>query len=425
MAKQTPTNATQTVSAAPDSAKPLHIFKAGRHTAMSGARLAFSESDLAASAAAYDPALHEAPLVIGHPKHDMPAYGWVKAVAFSDGDDGHDAGMYATPAQVNADFADMVAAGAFKKISASFYPPNAPSNPVPGVYYLRHVGFLGAQPPAIKGLAQVEFADNNEYVTFSEWDDVTNASLWRGLRDWFIGKFGQDEADRVIPGYQVTSLEQGAQQELAQELDQQRTQSASEVTAPAFSEAAGAAPTPTVPAAASAAPADQSAQPGQTTTPNLEDIVTPEEKAALEAENQQLRAELAANKATQAHAANVAFAEGLVSQGRLLPAYTGVIAATLDHFATQEAVVEFGEGDAKGPLVDQLKAMLSAAPKVVEFGEHATQANAAAQGDHQADDDAQFAESADPARLAQHKAIKAHAAQHKVDYATAARAVIR
>lgn len=419
MAKQTPTTAPLTAQGKPESAKPLHIFKAGRHTAMSGARLAFSESDLAASAAAYDPALHEAPLVIGHPKHDMPAYGWVKAVSFSDGDEFQDASLFAVPAQVNADFADMVAAGAFKKISASFYPPNAPSNPVPGVYYLRHVGFLGAQPPAIKGLAQVAFADNNDYVTFSEWDDVTNAGLWRGLRDWVIGKFGQEEADKALPGYQVASLEQGAQQEVAEA----RARAMSEPSPlPAFSEPV-AAPTPAV--AAAAAPVEQSAQSGQpTTTPTLEDIVTPEEKAALEAENQKLRAELAANKATQAHAANVAFAEGLVQQGRLLPTYTGVIAATLDHFTTQEAVVEFGEGDAKGPLVDQLKAMLSAAPKVVEFGEHATQASAAQPGE-QADDDIQFGENTDPARLAQHKAIKAHAAQHKVDYATAARAVIR
>lgn len=384
---------------------------------MSGARLAFSESDLAASAAAYDPALHEAPLVIGHPKHDMPAYGWVKAVSFSDGDIDHDAGMYATPAQVNADFADMVAAGAFKKISASFYPPNAPSNPVPGVYYLRHVGFLGAQPPAIKGLAQVAFADGDDCITFSEWDDVTNAGLWRGLRDWVIGKFGQDEADKALPGYQVADLERGAQQELAEE----RAKAVAEITPPAFSEAT----TPTAAAAAPAAPADQSAQPGQATTnPLLEDIVTPEEKAALAEENARLRAQLAANKATQVHAAHLAFAEGLVTQGRMLPAHTGLIAATLDHFAAQEAVVEFGEGEAKAPLVDQLKAMFTAAPKLVEFGEHATQA-AAAQAGTQADDDIQFGENTDPARLAQHKAIKAHAAQHKVDYATAARAVIR
>lgn len=131
----------------------LHIFKPGRHTAMNGQALAFSEADLAATCAAYDPAKHEAPLVVGHPAHDIPAYGWVKALAFNEG------GIDATPAQVNSDFADMVAAGAFKKISAAFYAPDAPQNPVPGVYYLRHVGFLGAQPPAVKGLRSPAFAD--------------------------------------------------------------------------------------------------------------------------------------------------------------------------------------------------------------------------------------------------------------------------
>ncbi len=51
----------------------------------------------------------------------------------------------------------MVKAGRFKSRSASFYHPDNPNNPKPGVYYLRHVGFLGAQPPAVKGLKAVEF----------------------------------------------------------------------------------------------------------------------------------------------------------------------------------------------------------------------------------------------------------------------------
>lgn len=46
--------------------QPLHIFKPGRQTAMSGVTLDFCDSDLAASARAYDPAKHEAPIVIGH-----------------------------------------------------------------------------------------------------------------------------------------------------------------------------------------------------------------------------------------------------------------------------------------------------------------------------------------------------------------------
>lgn len=65
--------------------KPLQIFKPGRHTAMNGSALDFSESDLAASAAAYDPAKHEAPIVVGHPKTDGPAYGWVKQLNFAEG----------------------------------------------------------------------------------------------------------------------------------------------------------------------------------------------------------------------------------------------------------------------------------------------------------------------------------------------------
>ena len=144
--------------------KPLHIFKPGRQTAMSGVTLEFSESDLEASARAYDPAKHEAPIVVGHPKHDAPAYGWVKSLAA-----GAD-GLNAEPHQVDANFAELVAAGRYKKISASFYLPDAPNNPVPGVYYLRHVGFLGAQPPAVKGLKQAEFADAEDgIVEFGDW----------------------------------------------------------------------------------------------------------------------------------------------------------------------------------------------------------------------------------------------------------------
>ena len=59
-------------------------------------------------------------------------------------------------------FTDWVAAGRYKKRSASFYTADHPSNPTPGKPYLRHVGFLGAQPPAVKGLA--DFAGTDEPV---------------------------------------------------------------------------------------------------------------------------------------------------------------------------------------------------------------------------------------------------------------------
>lgn len=149
--------------------------------------------------------------------------------------------------------------------------------------------------------------------------------------------------------------------------------------------------------------------------------MTPEEKAALEAENTRLKAELAANKAAQLHAANVAFCDG---QPGVLPAWRAVAVATLDHLDAQPAPVEFGEGEAKAPLAEQLKAMFAALPPAVTFGEHATTERAAGATAGTAEDDALFAD-ADPERLAQHRAIKAHMAEHKTDYATAARAVVR
>ncbi|GAB7082293.1 hypothetical protein [Megalodesulfovibrio paquesii] len=146
---------------APHQAPPrtLIIFRSGTHVAMDGQELHFSDADLTATAAAYDPAKHEAPLVIGHPATDAPAYGWVQGLTVRPSPSGLE--LVATLDQVAPEFAEAVRAGRFKKISASFYPPAAKSNPVPGVYSLRHLGVLGAQPPAIKGLPSANFAQGD------------------------------------------------------------------------------------------------------------------------------------------------------------------------------------------------------------------------------------------------------------------------
>lgn len=371
--------------------KTLHIFKPGRQTAMNGLTLEFSESDLAASAAAYDPAKHEAPIVIGHPKHDAPAYGWVKSLATADD------GLQAEPHQVDAAFAELVEAGRYKKISASFYLPDAPNNPVPGVYYLRHVGFLGAQPPAVKGLKAAEFADAEDgVVEFGDWGMESNATLWRRMREWLLAKFGQETADQVIPDWQIETIREAARQDD----DAPRVAFADPENAPA------------------------GASPAKPTTE--ENHVTPEQAAALEAENAQLKQQLAtaeADRQKQAaakrHADNVAYAEQLIGDGKLAPKHKDAVVAFLD-FSEADTTLEFGEGDTKQPLATAFKSFLGDLPKVVEFGEQATKDKAAGnQGGS-----AEFGE-ADPERLKQHQAICSYMTEHKVDYATAARAVIK
>lgn len=141
---------------------PIEIFRPGTFTDVKGYTLSFSAADLAATAAAYDPAKGEAPLVVGHPQVDAPAYGWVKGVQFANGS------LTVDPDQVDPSFAAAVAEGRFKKVSPSFYSPTAPDNPVKGVWYLRHVGFLGAAVPAVTGLKPVSFAGGGDDVATLE-----------------------------------------------------------------------------------------------------------------------------------------------------------------------------------------------------------------------------------------------------------------
>ena len=155
--------------------KSLHIFKPGRWTTIAGEAIEFSEADLAASARAYNPKLHKAPIVVGHPKSDDPAVGWAKSLT------ANERGLYITPEKVNPAFAESVQAGSYGTISAKFYRPTDAGNPVPGVWYLRHVGFLGAQPPSVKGLEAPEFAEDDggvcfqEGVEFGEWFPSDNS----------------------------------------------------------------------------------------------------------------------------------------------------------------------------------------------------------------------------------------------------------
>ncbi|NYT80885.1 peptidase [Alcaligenaceae bacterium] len=319
--------------------KSVHIFQPGTHTAMSGQSVVFGESDLAASVAAYDPSLHEAPVVVGHPRHDAPAYGWVQSLA-TDGQ-----GMHAQLHQVDAAFAEMVGAGRFKKVSASFYQPDAPGNPKPGVYYLRHVGFLGAQPPSIKGLRPVEFSEAEEgVIEFADMGLEIGSGLWRRMREWLIAQFGQDTADRVVPGWEIDSLADAAR--ASREAPQSAAAPEGGV---AFTEH----------------------------QPNKQEMsVSEKERAqALEVENARLKEKLEQEeqrKRADAHAANVQFAEGLVAAG-MKPAHLDVVVAALDFSeANPDAPLEFGEGAAKQPLSAALRAVFSELSGAVSFSEQAT-----------------------------------------------------
>jgi hypothetical protein len=342
---------------------------------MAGATVEFSAAELEASAKAYDPSKHEAPIVIGHPAADAPAYGWVKTLAFAEG------GMQAGPDQLDPAFAEAVGRGSYKKVSASFYAPNSSANPVPGVYYLRHVGFLGAQPPAVKGLRQVEFAGTAEdsvTIEFGETDSMFSRAL-RSLRDFFIGEFGQDKADKALPPWIVDSAQETAAQQDAALSPGFSEGSEDASTVSTVSPASEATPevAPVVPTqAATQPPAEPLApvEPPVVTEPPVTPPVEPDPRVKQlderEAALKKREAELAEKELKAKHGGHAAFLESIVAQGRPLPCPASTIVNFMRLLDGETAdVVSFGEGEERSAL-DLFKAeLLSKLPKTVEFSE--------------------------------------------------------
>jgi hypothetical protein len=122
----------------------IEAFKTGTHTDNQGQTKTVTIADLDHMVEKYDPIKNGAPIVIGHPQSNAPAYGWVEALKRI-GETLYFKAWYVTP-----EFTEMVKAGLFKKRSVSLYPDGT----------LKHIGFFGAMPPAIRGMKDIaDFSD--------------------------------------------------------------------------------------------------------------------------------------------------------------------------------------------------------------------------------------------------------------------------
>lgn len=347
----------------------LPILPAGRHNALDGRAVEFTEAILQEILETYDPALHEAPLVIGHPKNNSPSYGWAKSLAVRDGM------LYAEPHQVVPEFAEAANRKMYKKRSASVYLPDSPGNPVPGKHYLRHIGFLGGMPPAIKGIpdAAMDFAEQDGAlaVEFSEMPYALSAvaEILRRIRDHFIEREGVESADLIIPSWQLQSLDHSAQADHSPVASFSEEQPTSEAPTPKGDEGAAASAAATSePGSNNPAAADADA------VANQESAMAEKEREEQLAERERKVAEhetrIAQTKADEQRKEVAEFAEGLVKAGKLLPRQkAGVVELLLNLPA--EGPLEFSEGDQaiSKPADTVLRELLKDLPKQVDFSE--------------------------------------------------------
>jgi hypothetical protein len=320
----------------------IEIFKAGRHVPMAGRPIEFGEREIEEIVGSYDPALHEAPVVIGHPTHNGPAYGWVKGLARSAA-----GSVEARVDQLEPNFTELVRAGRYKKISISLYRPDSPQNPTPGRWYLRHVGFLGASPPAVKGLAQVELAEDEAGVV--ELAELDASSFLGALRRLLAEHIGEDEVAAALGTSSVP-----AEEEEFAELDAKALLGAlRKVLAEHIGEdeVAAALGTP--------------AQAEPETEPTPADMAERKRLGELRRRERELEAREAAARRRE----HEVFLDGLIRDGRPLPCKRELLVGFLELLERPAATVSFGEGERRSAAVLFREEVLARLPKRVVFGE--------------------------------------------------------
>jgi hypothetical protein len=312
----------------------IEVFRPGTFKPMSGDPITYSAAELRAIADAYDPETAPAPVVVGHPDTDAPAFGWVDRFEY----DPQAERLFANLHEIEPQFAGLVKEGRFKKVSMAFFAPGQPHNPTPGAWYPKHVGFLGAAAPAVSGLKNAKFAAS-EAVTFTAaFGDQTarqTASILRKMREFFIDLYGLEDADKALPSWNIEWLD-----ELASDPP----------PVPAYSEGGDPPAIPLTPQK-------------ETTAVTQPDPAF----AAREADIARREQDLAKREADAARADNIAFAEGLVQEGKLLPVLKDKVVALLDGLPSGEAV-SFSEGAEKLTPAAAVREILAAQPKVIEFG---------------------------------------------------------
>jgi hypothetical protein len=284
----------------------FEIFRAGDYS--KAGKGVITPDDLKRVVRNYDPTYHEAPETLGHRSDDQPAYGWLDGLMV-DGDK-----LLARERQVDPKFDEARKAGKFKKRSAAFYTDE--NGRVTG---LRHLAWLGAGIPEVKGLADVAFDDHgSKFITvdFGEEETVDKpikeqlaeffAELFSGKKTSAEKTFGEDEVKRLA------------------------TEAAALAAAPLQAEIA---------------------------TLKAQSVKFAEREAALAGGEVKQRATAAVAR--------------LKTAGKWVPAFEKMgLGLVFDELAKVEATVEFGEGDAKKKItpLEALVLFLEGLPKIVPGG---------------------------------------------------------
>jgi len=131
------------------------ILKTGTFIDANGKKIEITLADLNHMVESFDPKKRDVPLVIGHPKTNAPAWGWVNQLRVNDNK------LQAQYKDIVNEIKPVLALKQYRKKSVSLYPDKT----------LRHVGLLGAVQPAIPGLRDFQFSDSDTAIIYIEFKE--------------------------------------------------------------------------------------------------------------------------------------------------------------------------------------------------------------------------------------------------------------
>jgi hypothetical protein len=312
----------------------VEVFRAGKQTDSLGREHEFTSKDLETIVNSYDNKNHEAPVVIGHPKDNAPAFGWVEELK-TDGKT-----LFAKFKQLVPEFVDAVKQGLYKKRSISLYPNLT----------LRHIGFLGAVPPAVKGLADIAFHENGIDIEFNEEKGEESMNL-EGLKKEFEEKFGtlQKSNETLVEQNKEfsTKLEEvtksntdlvAKNEELAKKVQEFEDKK-------------------------NVKEGGEESEETKKTNKKFNEELEKRDKQINE-----IKAQLETEKAENRKKEYTEFANGLVEQGKAVADSVNNIISIL--VASEKAgTFSFSEEEKDLAVVEKIKSFLENQPKIVEFGE--------------------------------------------------------
>lgn len=316
----------------------VELFKAGEQTDSKGHTQNFTTADL-------DDMVnnHESfPIVIGHPKVNDPAYGW-SAELKREGDS-----LFGKFENVESQFSDMVENKRFPNRSVRLRKTD-------NGFQVAHIGFLGAVPPAIPGLKQMEFSADDEGMEFefSGYSETVMARMLRRMREFLIDQFSIEEADKVLPEWELETITEEAARERAEENKDDSLYN------------------------------QHQNNDGGTTVPDKNFTKADVDKAVKDALAEQkkdfnssetdLKDQLGKERKTRLTNEYSGFVDGLIDEGKLTPAFAaGMTDFMLQLSDSTEFEFSQGEGDDKAQTktnsVDWFKEFVSGMGKTVKLG---------------------------------------------------------